>query len=232
MSVVFVLTDKGWKDERSIKPGINVYCFDPSSNSLDLQLVVDVVDVSNYITYKVYNRQSLYKTYVNDHIGVIAVNDVSGQCYPTTISGINIGRSQLIETFIPSVIKNISNNVRQNDPKRNWDHDVKLREIGTLHFDLSRQGAAAYINKWRSRYQRLNAVDYNQALMLQLVALKSGRLSPIEREVGFNVRLMEPNYYRVTDVEKSDSIRINRMFEGQKGVLFPIHQIDGQVMIG
>ena len=232
MSIVFVLTDKGWKDERTIKRGMNVYCFNPSTNSLDLQTVTNVVDVSGYDTYKVYNRQSLYKTYVNDHVGLIAVNDVSGQCYPTSISGIVVARTQLIETYIPSIIKNISSNVRQNDPNRNWDRDVKLREIGTLHFDLSQKGAAMYINKWRSQYQRLNAVDYNQALMLQLVALKSGRLSVIEREVGFNVRLLEPSYYRVTDIEKSDSVKINRMFECEKGMMFPIHQIDGQVMLG
>ena len=143
-------------------------------------------------------------SYVNEHLGLVAINDVTEQCYHTTIANIEFSRSQLMETYVPTMIRYIGPNVRQTTPDHKWDHDVKRREIGMFHFDLSCKFAAAYVDKWQAHYRRLNAVDYNQTSMLQLVVLKSGKLSSIEQEIGFVVKPIETKFSRITDIEKTD----------------------------
>ena len=232
MSVVFVLTNKGWRNEQDITTKEQVYCFDPKTKGLDLQPVKAIYDISGYDTWHVYNRLTNYGTYVNENTGIVLIDEMNQRCYQTTVAAIDQRRSMMDEVYIPSRIECVNKTVRQIIPNRQYERDVKLREIGMWHFDFDRQYAKDYINKWKTHHQRLNAVDYNQAVMIQLVALKSGKLSSIEHEIGFNVKLVDAEYTRVTDASVSSSIKITRRFEGEKGTLVPIRQINGKTMIG
>lgn len=233
MSIVFVLTDKGWKDEQSLKSGDGVYCFDPKCWGLDFTTIDEMVDVSNQLTYKLVNRQTNYTAYVNQDSHVHIVNDLTNVCYPSDINSVT-ARYLDVGVYIPCSFKCVTDNVRQTSPhsNTNFARQVKMRDIGLVDFDMSPAYARQLIDAWKTQYQRLNAVDYNQASMIQMVALKGGYCSKIEPEIGFVVKVIDVPFVRVTDIKISDSVKINRHFYHNGIPISVVRLVDGQVMIG
>ena len=235
MGIVFVLTDKGWKYQNSITKDDLVYSYNVAISGLDLTPIDNIVDVSQYKTYHLWNRNTKYGTYCNEQGSIALVKQTDNTSYNATI-GAAIDHYYEYKINIPSSIKCVSSNVPNITPSQkdfvSYVRNIKLRDVGFVHFEMSKQHAAAFIQNWSTEYHRLNAVDYNQALMLQLVALKSGKLSSIEQEIGFNVRLLDKNDVSITDVVQSTDITIDRLFVYQDNVIHPIYQINGQVFIG
>ena len=234
MSTVFVLTDKGWQDQDAVTTDHSVYCYDIQTGNMDLCNVTSVKDVSKYQTYYFYNRNINYGTYCNGAGNVALYNAYQGLPYSASVNDV-IERFDEYDIPFPCHLKGMSANIRTNyfDTSKygRFEKDIKLRRIGLFHFELDVAAVLTFLDQWKNRYQRLNAVDYNQAMMIQMVLLKGGYLSRIKQEIGFNVNPIERDSAIITNVDVSKSVHITQLYYNEDKQLHPICQIKDDVVI-
>ena len=234
MSVVFVLTDKGWKDQDAVTTNNSLYCYDIATGSIELCPIDSIKDVSNEQTFYVYNRDMKYGTYCSESCDLALFNDHSLLPYTSPLKDVQTKYYEF-DIFLPGRIKATSNtleNVKYDSTMRNrFTKDVKMRSVGMFHFDLDPNAALSFLDQWKTQYQRLNAVDYNQAMMLQLIMLKGGYFSKIEQEIGFVVKRYDREKVAITNIELSSQIEITSAFYKDGKQIHPICQIKDSVVI-
>ena len=234
MSAVFVLTDKGWKDQEAVTLNHSVYCYDVRTSNMDLCKVTSIKDVSDHQTFYLYNRDINYGTYCNGASAMALYNGYQGISYDANIGDVK-DRYMEYDILLPCHLDGLSTNIRSNyfDPQQysRFEKDVKLRSVGLFHFEIDTAASLSFLDQWKNRYQRLNAADYNQAMMLQMILLKGGYLSRITQDIGFDVVPLEKESVVITNVDVSKRTQITQTFFNNEQQLHPICNISGDVVV-
>ena len=230
-----ILTNGGFKPYRNLNADDGVFVVDPDGN-VSLTYIDKWVSQRNAPTYKIYNRTIGNTIYANAASMIYAVSIFNTTKFVQQLS-VNDVNDQYTGNKIYSYNR-VS--FKGCDVERKFEYidlvqAVKNRRLNNSYFD-NVATASNVIDLWQQYHSRLNAIDYNQGLLLQSLVTRTGYMSRLANEVGFIVKTFidDQDTFLITDIDtvNEDRLKITVIPHDSNGnQLHLIYQLDGNTFI-
>lgn len=208
MERILILTPGSWKSIDQIKQTTAVYRV-----AIDMQCTVGKIDhwlnIDSFPTYAAWNRYDQQSAFFAAGSEVFYQRLDDQQWY--TLDGKSL--YQLMNTakiFLADRPSFAQCDVRRSISVNEINHMVRVGKLNTTLIDGPSNVAAQTLYAWKQTYGSFRAKDWNQALMLQALLIKTGTTSNIVKNNGIEVVPSPRDRFDVTDLVYCKELSIDR----------------------
>lgn len=230
-----ILTSGGFKPHRDLKSNDGVFAVDADGN-VELTYIDKWVTQRKAPTYKIYNRTTGNTVYANaaSLIYAVSVFDKAKTVQQLTANDVN-------DQYLSNKIYGYNRiSFKSCDIDRDFEYTdlvqaVKNRRLNNSYFD-NVATAMNVLDLWQQYHGNLNAIDYNQGLLLQMLVTRTGYMSRLINQHGFNVNTFidDQDTFAITDIDtvNDDHLKITVVpYDINGNQLHLIYQMDGTTFV-
>lgn len=232
MENVLILTPGSWKSIDKITPATKVYRVTPTNLSCTIDTIDHWKDLNGLPTYAAWNRYDQQVSFFAHDGEVIFQRSDDRQWYTTT--GDQLYRdADNTKIYLADQPTFESCNVKRAFITNEINKAVRLGRLNTSFIDGPSQLAAQALYAWKQTHGTYKAKDWNQALFLQALFIKTEVTSNlVQQDNGLNVVPSPRDRFDVTDLTHCKRLQITMQPVDKNGsVVHVIANYRGHVFV-
>lgn len=219
MENVLILTPGSWKAIDKITPTTKVYRVSPTNLSCTIDTIDHWYDLDGSPTYTGWNRYDQQVSFFAHDGEVIFQRSDDRQWYTTT--GDQLYRdANNMKVYLADQPTFESCSVKRSFVPNEINKVIRLGRLNTSFIDGPTQIAAQALFAWKQTHGSYKAKDWNQALFLQALFVKTGVTSNlVQQDNGLNVVPSPRDRFDVTDLTYCKQLQITKQPVDKAGVV-------------
>lgn len=219
MENVLILTPGSWKAIDKITPTTKVYRVSPTNMSCTIDTIDHWNDLDGSPTYTGWNRYDQQVSFFAHDGEVIFQRSDDRQWYTTT--GDQLYRdANNMKVYLADQPTFESCSVKRSFVPNEINKVIRLGRLNTSFIDGPTQIAAQALFAWKQTHGSYKAKDWNQALFLQALFVKTGVTSNlVQQDNGLNVVPSPRDRFDVTDLTYCKQLQITKQPVDKAGVV-------------